>query len=192
MYHTDAHVCHRSKSCSACTVAAPLTNSNSSFEAYCDCCHYCCIHDTHVYTQNMPQSTGCVHLQAHSDSAANTVAVLEEELRHYSSLTAGTTISFIFNPTGVEAAAAAATAAAAAVAAAGGRKKPVLPGDKKKISNGKKAVGARREVKINVVQCLDAGGHPVESVCIQVSAAASQRALPSVSLLWRAVRAYSM
>jgi hypothetical protein len=119
--------------------------------------------------QNMPQSTGCVHLQAHSDSAANTVAVLEEELRHYSSLTAGTTISFIFNPTGVEAA-----AAGAAAAAAGGRKKPVLPGDKKKkTSSGKKAVGARREVKINVVQCLDAGGHPVESVCIQVSAAAA-------------------
>jgi hypothetical protein len=111
----------------------------------------------------MPQSTGCVHLQAHSDSAANTVAVLEEELRHYSSLTAGTTISFIFNPTGVEA------AAGPGAGAAGGRKKPVLPGDKKKKTSSKKAVGARREVKINVVQCLDAGGHPVESVCIQVS-----------------------
>jgi hypothetical protein len=120
----------------------------------------------------MPQSTGCVHLQAHSDSAANTVAVLEEELRHYSSLTAGTTISFIFNPTGVDAAAAGAGAGGAAAAgAAGGRKKSVLPGDKKKKTGGKKAVGARREVKINVVQCLDAGGHPVESVCIQVSAA---------------------
>ncbi|KAG5185924.1 ubiquitin fusion degradation protein UFD1-domain-containing protein [Tribonema minus] len=94
--------------------------------------------------KNLPQSTGCVHLQAHSESAATSHAVLEEELRHYSSLTAGTTISFVFNPQGAE-----------------------LGGAKGAKGKAKKGVGARREVKINVVQCVDAGGRAVESVCIQ-------------------------
>jgi hypothetical protein len=51
--------------------------------------------------KRMPQGAGCVYLQAHTSDLAklsNADKVLEEELRHYSSLTAGTTISFVFNP----------------------------------------------------------------------------------------------
>ncbi len=51
------------------------------------------------YLKQLPQGTGCVHLQAHTSDLArlpNSDKVLEEELRHYSSLTAGTTIKFVF------------------------------------------------------------------------------------------------
>ncbi len=94
---------------------------------------YCVIYvNLPSYLKQLPQDTGCIRLQAHTSDLAklpNSDKVLEEELRHYSSLTAGTTIKFLFRT---------------------GKKK-----------------GVGRTICINVIECLDGSGCPVNSVCIQ-------------------------